>query len=139
MSIITSIETYFERVLGGTEKKAVILEQEVIDFLTPLGQQIQATALTLGKQDLTAGLKVLKDAVTTAVAAGATAAATGASPVAAAEAAFLTTGAAEGQTALNNAEAGAIKAGVAIAQQAAAELAGNAAPTAAADTPTTAG
>ncbi len=109
-------------------------EQAVIDFLTPLANQIYQTALVLGKQDLAAGLQVLKDSVVTAVTAGATAIAAGQSPVTAAETTFLTTAAGEGKTALSNAEAGAIKAGVAIVQQAAATLAGNAASTVPANT-----
>ena len=121
-TIVGNVEHYLARVWGGTVKKAVVVEQEVIDFLTPLAQQIQAQALILGKQDLQAGLQVLKDSVITAVAAGTGAIAQGQSPVVAAEAAFLTTAAGEGKVALNNAEAAAIKAGVAIAHQAAAAL-----------------
>jgi len=121
--IIDSIESYAKRVAGGTEKKIIVLADETIAFLTPLGQQIEATALALGKQDLAAGLQVLKDSVATAVQAGATAIAAGQSPVAAAEASFLTTAAGEGKVALSNAESGAIKAGVALVQQAVAPLA----------------
>lgn len=130
--IMTSIEAYAKRVVGGTEKKVLVLANETIAFLTPLGQQIEADALVLGKQDLTAGLQVLKDSVTTAVAAGTAAIAAGQNPVQAAESTFLTTAAGEGKTALSNAESGAIKAGVALAQQAAASL--NAASTAPTDT-----
>jgi len=123
MLTLTDFEHYLSRVLGGTVKKAVIVEQSVIDFVTPLAQQIQAQALILGKQDLAIGLQVLKDGVATGVAAGAAALATGGNPVAAAETAFLTTAAGEGKTALNNAESAAIKVGVALAQQTVAALA----------------
>ena len=120
----------FQQAINWVEQEFTTEEQAVLDFLTPLANQIAQTALTLGKQDLAAGLQVLKDSVTTAVAAGATAIASGQNPVTAAETTFLTTAAGEGKTALDNAESGAIKAGVAIAQQAAAALS--------ATTPTTA-
>src|SRR6266481_1695373 len=111
--IIAAVEKYAARVVGGTEKKVAVLADETIAFLTPLGQQIEAAALALGKHDLQAGLQVLKDSVATAVVAGAAALAAGQSPVQAAEVSFLTTAAGEGRVALSNAEAGAVKAGVA--------------------------
>jgi hypothetical protein len=119
---LEAVEGYAERVLGGAEKEAVVIGKEVIDFMTPLMQQVQAKAMELGKQDLAAGLQVLKDAVATAVASGSAAILAGQNPVQAAEATFLTTAAGEGQVALNNAESAAIKAGVALAQQAAAQV-----------------
>lgn len=115
--------TIFQQAINWVEKEFSADEQAVIDFLTPLANQIYQEALILGKKDLQAGLQVLKDSVATAVQAGATAIAAGQSPVVAAEASFLTTAAGEGKTALSNAEAGAIKAGVAILQQATAPLA----------------
>lgn len=123
----------FTQAIDWVETEFSSEEKAVMDFLTPLANQIYHTALTLGKQDVAAGLTVLKDSVTTAVAAGATAIAAGQNPVVAAETAFLTTGAGEGITALSNAESGAIKAGVAIAQQAAAAIEGNATPPASID------
>lgn len=113
----------FEQAINWVESEFTAEEQAVIDFLTPLANQIYQTALTLGKQDLQAGLQVLKDSVATAVAAGTAAIAAGQNPVTAAETTFLTTAAGEGQTALSNAESGAIKAGVALVQQAVAPLA----------------
>ena len=127
--LLAAVEKYAKRVIGGTEKKAVVLADETIAFLTPLGQQIEAQALVLGKQDLQAGLQVLKDSVVTAVTAGTVALASGLDPVEASTAAFLTTAAGEGKNALNNAEAGAIKAGVADAQIAAAAVTAALAPT----------
>ncbi len=116
----------FTQTINWVEKEFTTEEQAVIDYLTPLANQIYQTALTLGKQDLQIGLQVLKDGVTAAVAAGAVAIASGQNPVTAAETTFLTTAAGEGKTALSNAESAAIKAGVAIAQQAAAALAASA-------------
>ena len=113
-----TIGTWIARVEGGFMKAFTSDEQAVIEFLTPLAKQIEASAVALGKQDVQAGLQVLKDAAMSAVQAGATALANGADPVKAAEAQFLVTGAAEGVTAIHNAESGAIKAAVAIVQQA---------------------
>ena len=117
-----TIGTWIAKVEGGFIKHFTNDEQAVMDFLTPLAKEISATALTLGKQDVQAGLQVLKDSVMASVTAGMTAIAAGQSPVVAAETTFLTTAAGEGKIALSNAEAGAIKAGVAIAQQAATQL-----------------
>ena len=97
-------------------------EQAVMAFLAPLGSQILAAATALGKTTVQEGLQVIKDTAAAAVAAGATAAATGGNAVAAAEAAFVSVGTSEGLTAVKNAEAGAIKAAVAIAQSAVAEI-----------------
>lgn len=113
----------FTQAINWVEKQFTADEQAVIDFLTPLAHQIYQTALKLGKEDLQAGLQVLKDSVATAVAAGTAAIAAGQNPVTAAETTFLTTAAGEGKSALSNAESGAIKAGVAILQQAVAPLA----------------
>lgn len=99
-------------------------ERALLTYFTPLFKQIETTAITVGKQDFQAGLQVLTDGVTTAVAAGAAAAATGGNAVAAAETQFVATLTTEGITAVKNAEAGLIKAGVAIAQQDASTLAG---------------
>lgn len=97
-------------------------EQALLTYFTPLFKQIETTAITVGKQDFQAGLQVLTDGVTTAVAAGAAAAATGGNAVAAAETTFVSTLTTEGITAVKNATAGLIKAGVAIAQEAASEV-----------------
>ena len=113
----------FTQAINWVEQEFTTEEQAVLDFVTPLINQITQTALTLGKQDLQVGLQVLKDSVTTAVAAGTAAIVAGQNPVTAAETTFLTTAAGEGHTALNNAESAAIKAGVAIVQQAAAQVA----------------
>lgn len=121
----------FQQAINWVKTEFSAEESAVIDFLTPLANQIYQTALTLGKQDLQAGLQVLKDSVATAVMAGTTAIAAGQNPVQIAESTFLTTAAGEGKTALSNAESGAIKAGVAVAQQAAAQVEGNAPTTAA--------
>lgn len=99
-------------------------EAALVDYFTPLFKQIEAQAIEVGKGDFQAGLQVLKDGVTTAVAAGVTALATGSNPVTAAETTFVTTVSTEGLASINNAEAGLIKAGVAIAQQAAGEIPG---------------
>ncbi len=97
-------------------------EAAVMKFLAPLGAQILAAAKALGKSTVQEGLQVLVSGATTAVAAGVAAEASGQNPVPAAEAAFLSTEAAGGATLLHNAEAGAIKAAVAIAQSASAQL-----------------
>ena len=113
-----SIGSWFSRVEGGFIKMFSNDEQAVIEFLTPLAQQIEAAVKSLGKATFAEGLQVLKDAAAQAVAAGATAAATGGNAVAAAEAKFLEVGASEGITAVHNAESAAIKAAVAVAQTA---------------------
>ena len=98
-------------------------EQALVSYFGPLFTQIETTALAVGKQDFQAGLQVLTDGVTTAVAAGAAAAASGGNAVTAAETTFVSTVSSEGITAVHNSIAGLIKAGVAIAQTAAADLA----------------
>ena len=103
-------------------------EAAVFKYVGPLVSQVVTQAKVIGKGDFAAGLKVLTDSVTTAVAAGAESAATGGNAVQAAESSFLATGAAEGISAIHNAEAGLIKAGVAIAQSASAALTSVAAP-----------
>src|SRR6185369_15970834 len=80
-------------------------EKLIIEFFTPLMQQVEQSAISLGKGELQVGLQILKDCAIAAVAA----AATSPNPVVAAETAFLATGAIEGVTAIHNAEAGAIK------------------------------
>ena len=100
-------------------------EQLVMTEFQPLVAQIIASVNALGKATFAEGFQVLKDAASAAVSAGAAAALSGnpAVAVSAAEAAFLTTGASEGITAVHNAEAGLIKAAVAAAQTASATLA----------------
>lgn len=101
-------------------------EAKVIAYLQPLIAQIVTTAKTLAVDDFDAGLKILKDSATAAVTAGAPLILQGniAGAESAAEQAFLATGAAEGVTAVNNAEAATIKAAVAIAQQGVANING---------------
>ena len=60
-------------------------EAALIQYFGPLFKQILTTAETVGKGDIDAGLKVLTDGVTTAVAAGAAAVASGGDAVTAAE------------------------------------------------------
>lgn len=91
-------------------------EAVVMQFLSPLATQIIAAAKALGKETITEGLQVLLGAAQVAAAAGATAELTGQDPIKAAETSFLETTSAQGITVLRNAEAGAIKAAVAIAQ-----------------------
>ena len=116
-------------------------EAALAKYFGPLFQQILTTAETLGQGDAALGLQVLTNAVTTAVAAGATAAASGADAVSAAESTFVSTLNTQGITAVHNAEAGLIKAGVAIAQsavvattQAAADIAATIEPTTSTET-----
>ena len=113
---VTAVENFFE-----SEEAAVV------KYFGPLISQVVTAVTALGKADFAAGLQVLTDSVTAAVAAGAAAAATGGNAVTAAETTFLATGASEGITAIHNAESGLIKAGVAIAQSAAAAVASTAA------------
>ena len=101
---------------GALSAAFTVAEADLVNYFGPLFKQILAQAETLGKGDVQAGLQVLKDAVTQAVGAGATAIAAGQNPVTAAEAQFVSTTVTEGVTAVNNAEAGLIKAGVAIVQ-----------------------
>jgi hypothetical protein len=109
MSIGTWFKDTQKTVLGWfTPEEAAILE-----FFHPLMLQVKAEALKLGKDNLQVGLNILKDAAISAAMAAATAPG---DKVAAAETAFLTTGASEGIVAIHNAEAGAIKAAVAIVQ-----------------------
>jgi len=87
----------------------------LLAFMTPLLQQIKATALQLGKDNLQAGIGVLQNAAVTAAVAAATAP-PGTNKVTAAEAAFLQAVASQGITVIHNAEAAAIKAAVAMIQ-----------------------
>lgn len=89
-------------------------EKEIIDFFTPLIEQVKAAAIVLGKDDMQAGFQVLKDAAMGAVQAAENAPA--GKKVATAEEEFLTILATEGLDAVHNAEAGLIKAAVAIIQ-----------------------
>lgn len=89
-------------------------EKEIIDFFTPLIEQVKAAAIVLGKDDMQAGFQVLKDAAMGAVVAAENA--PNGKKVATAEAEFLTILATEGLDAVHNAEAGLIKAAVAIIQ-----------------------
>ena len=114
--------TTIEQIINWVEAEFTSDEAAVMAFLAPLGSQILAAAKALGKADVQAGLQVIKDTAISAVAAGAAAAASGGNAVQAAEAAFLATGASEGLVTIHNAEAGAIKAAVAIAQSAVAEV-----------------
>lgn len=98
-------------------------EAMLVQYFGPLFKEILAQAEALGQGDIKAGLQILTDATTQAVAAGVTAIASGTSAVTAAETTFAATVVTEGKTAINNAEAGLIKAGVAIAQQAASAVA----------------
>ena len=109
-------KNWVEKEAGVVSADFTTAEADLTNYFGPLFKQILAQAETIGKGDVQAGLTVLKDAVTTAVAAGVTAIAAGQSPVTAAETAFVSTTVSEGVTAVNNAEAGLIKAGVAIVQ-----------------------
>lgn len=108
--------TSLQQLINWAEAEFETDEQAVMAFLAPLGAQILAAAKALGKADVQAGLQVIVDAAKSGAAAGTQALLSGANPVPAAESAFLTTGEAEGITAIHNAEAGAIKAAVAIEQ-----------------------
>jgi hypothetical protein len=102
-------------------------EKVILDFFTPLIEQVKAQALILGKDDLAAGFKVLQDAAMGAVKAAENAPA--GQKVATAEAEFLTILATEGLDAIHNAEAGLIKAAVAIIQTTPTPATGNTTPT----------
>ena len=116
-----------EEIPGVAELKTWFTNEEqiVMAEFEPLVVQIVAAVKALGKATFDEGFQVFKDAAKAAVDAGAAAALSGnpAAVVSSAEAAFLTTGASEGVTAIHNAEAGLIKAAVATAQQAATILA----------------
>jgi hypothetical protein len=94
----------------------------VLAYLTPLADQIISTIKTQGASDFAAAFKVFTDAAKSAVEAGAAvipadiASGSPAPSIAAAEAAFISTGLTEGKTDLSNAESGLIKATVAISQ-----------------------
>jgi len=96
-------------------------DQALIEFFGPLMAQVKAVALELGKEDLQAGLEVIKTAAIQSVVAAA--AAPESDRVKVAETTFLAVGATEGIKAIHNAEAGAIKAAVAIVQTQAANAA----------------
>jgi hypothetical protein len=93
-------------------------EAAVMKFLAPLGAQILAAAKSIGKATAQEGLQVIIASATSAVAAGAAAQASGGNAVQAAEEAFVASATTAGITVIKNAEAGAIKAAVAIAQSA---------------------
>lgn len=122
--------------LVETEKAIVALlspeEKLLIEFFGPLFDQVKDQALKLGLDDLQLGLGILKEAAL-AAATAAEGAAPGVDKVKAAEDAFIASGkvgiseasntvtasaTALYQTTLNNAEAAAIKAAVAIIQTA---------------------
>lgn len=90
-------------------------EAGVVKFFGPLVQQIIAAGAALGKATVADGVKVILDGAMSAATSAATA--TG-DKVATAEAAFVSTVSTEGLTVVHNAEAGAIKAAVAIIQSA---------------------
>ena len=115
--------TTIDQLIKWVEAEFTTDEQAVMAFLAPLGQQILASAKSLGKATVQEGLQVIKDTATAAVSAGAAAAATGGNAVQAAEAAFISIGTSEGLTAVHNAESGAIKAAVAIAKSVVSEVA----------------
>ncbi len=94
-------------------------DKAIIEFFGPLMAQVKEVAYELGKEDVQAGLEVLKKAALASVAAAAVAPSD--QRVKVAEATFLTVGAAEGIKAIHNAEAGAIKAAVAIVQSGASQ------------------
>ncbi len=110
MNIGDWIHTQENAVLGWFKEE----DRAVINFFAPLMLQFKAAAIKLGKDDLAAGLKVLEGAALKAVTAAALA--PPGTQVAAAELAFLTELASAGIAAIHNAEAGAIKAAVAILQ-----------------------
>lgn len=128
MSVIGRFKQWVSGEVTEVEDFFTSEEAEVVKYFGPLISQVVAQAKVIGKEDFAAGFKVLTDAVSTAVAAGAEAATTGGNPVTAAEVSFVATVASEGITAVHNAEAGLIKAGVAIVQTAAADLAAAAPP-----------
>ena len=111
-----SLSTFIAKEVTAVEGFFTSEEALVVQFLGPLAMQIVAAVEALGKATFAEGLQVLKDAAMAGVAAGAEAAATGGNAVTAAEAAFVATGSTEGLVVVHNAEAGAIKAAVAIAQ-----------------------
>lgn len=113
-----SLNTFLTNVYNTVKSWFQTEEAQIIEFFGPLMVQVREVALELGKQDLQVGLGILRDAALGAATAAATAP-TG-SKVEVAEAAFLSIVTAEGITAIHNAEAGAIKAAVAIIQQQAA-------------------
>lgn len=105
-------------------------EKILLDFFAPLLAQVKEQALILGKQDLQAGIAILQNAAMKAVLA-AEQAPDGTDKVKAAEEAFIKTTQEQGgvlatqvqghveqigKTVLNNAEAAAVKAAVAIIQ-----------------------
>jgi hypothetical protein len=116
-------ENWVSEEITEIEAKFTSEEAAVMKFLAPLGAQILAAAKALGKESIKEGIEVLKSSATLAVAAGAAAEASGGDAIKAAEEAFLGSAGAGGATVIHNAEAGAIKAAVAIAQAAIVEAA----------------
>lgn len=90
-------------------------DNPILDFFGPLIDQIKAAALKAGKDNLQIGLDILKDAAI-AAALEAQAAGPGANKIQIAEKAFLRIMKEKGFDAIENAEAGLIKAAVAIIQ-----------------------
>ena len=112
MSIGTWIKTEEEKIAAVfTNEEAAIMQ-----FLAPLGKQILAAAKALGTSTVQEGVQVILNSAIQAAQAGAQAQATGGNAVTAAETAFVSTATAQGITVIHNAEAGAIKAAVAIVQ-----------------------
>lgn len=112
-----SFNTFLSNIYETVKSWFLTEEAAIIEFFGPLMIQVKDAALELGKGDLQVGLQVIQHAALAAVTAAATAKD---NKVEAAEAAFLAVGASEGIVAIHNAEAGAIKAAVAIIQQQAA-------------------
>lgn len=92
-------------------------EKEILDFFAPLMEQVRDAALQVGKDNLKAGLEVLKASAIAGVTAAANAP-EGSDKVKIAEETFLRVAKASGIEVIHNAEAGIIKAAVAIIQTA---------------------
>lgn len=105
-------------------KKYFVDEDKIIiEYFTPMMNQVKEEALRVGKQDLQIGFKILTDAAIGAAIAGLTA--PPGTNIAVAEATFLTIGIKEGIDAIHNAEASMIKGAVAIVQVANTVVVGN--------------
>lgn len=117
-----NIGTWFKSATNKVKSYFLPADQQVIQFFTPLMNQVKEQALILGKDNLAIGLKILKDAAIAGALAGVSA--PPGAKVLAAEAAFLRVGVTGGITAIHNAEAATIKAAVAIIQTAAPQVVG---------------
>jgi hypothetical protein len=89
-------------------------DEPLLDFFSPLIKQVKEEALKLGKNNLQVGLNILKEAAMTA--ASEAALAPSGQKTKAAEEIFLEILRTKGVTAIHNAQAGLIKAAVAILQ-----------------------